>query len=53
MQEAEQADDPELLMAVLETREALEEAETEDDVASIRAENKGASLFALLAVDLR
>jgi hypothetical protein len=38
--------DPELLMAIMETREALEEAEMEDQVQQIRDENRGSS-FAL------
>lgn len=33
-------DDPELLMEVLEVREALEEASTEDEVAEIRSQNR-------------
>ena len=33
--------DPELLMSIMETREALEDATTEEEVAAIRDSNKG------------
>lgn len=39
--EEDAVSDPELLMSILETREALEEATTEDEVAAIRATNQG------------
>lgn len=42
--EADPVTDPELLMTIMETREALEEAQTEDEVARIRQQNKGASV---------
>ncbi|KAM0787806.1 hypothetical protein ACM66B_003860 [Microbotryomycetes sp. NB124-2] len=38
--EAEGVTDPELLMEVMETREALEDADTEEDVTRIRESNK-------------
>ncbi|TNY17010.1 hypothetical protein DMC30DRAFT_333024, partial [Rhodotorula diobovata] len=38
--EADPVTDPELLMAIMEVREALEEAQTEDEVAQIRQRNK-------------
>ncbi|GJN89192.1 hypothetical protein Rhopal_002169-T1 [Rhodotorula paludigena] len=40
--EADPVTDPELLMTIMETREALEEAQTEDEVARIRQQNKDA-----------
>lgn len=39
--EAEPVTDPELLMQIMEVREALEEASTEEDVSRIRDENRG------------
>lgn len=36
--------DQSLLMEILEAREALEDAESEEEVETIRAENKGPSL---------
>ncbi|SCZ99324.1 BZ3500_MvSof-1268-A1-R1_Chr3-1g05948 [Microbotryum saponariae] len=38
--EAEAVTDPELLMAIMETREALEDAQTEEEVAQIRSDNQ-------------
>ena len=40
--ETDQVEDPELLMEILESREALEEAQAQSDVDSIREENAGA-----------
>lgn len=42
--EEDAVSDPELLMSILETREALEAAQTEDEVAVIRQANLGAFL---------
>lgn len=39
--EGESFEDPELLMIVMETREALEEAQSEAEVEEIRKVNKG------------
>ncbi|KAI0850580.1 Co-chaperone Hsc20 [Daldinia vernicosa] len=39
-EEAARVEDPELLMLVLETREAIEEAEAEEDLEGLRAENE-------------
>ena len=40
----EYSTDQSLLMEILEAREALEDAESEEEVETIRAENKGPSL---------
>lgn len=42
--------DPELLMTIMETREALDEAQSEEEVAEIRERNKSLSSFALSLV---
>lgn len=39
--EADQVEDPVLLMEILESREALEEAQTQSDADAIREENAG------------
>ena len=39
MSESDSLQDPELLMEVMELREKLEEAQTEDEAAEVRAEN--------------
>lgn len=41
IEEGESLEDPELLMIVMETREALEEAQSESEVDEIRKVNKG------------
>ena len=38
--EADSVSDPELLMAIMETREALEDATTQEEVDAIRAANR-------------
>jgi molecular chaperone HscB len=43
VQESDSLMDQSLLMEILEAREALEDAESEEEVESIRAENKGSS----------
>jgi hypothetical protein len=44
VQETEAVSDQELLMEILEAREALEEAESEEEVESIRESNRGSSI---------
>jgi molecular chaperone HscB len=39
--ESESLEDPELLMEVMEIREQMEEAETEDDINKLKQENSG------------
>lgn len=39
--ESESLEDPELLMEVMEIREQMEEAETEDDIKKLKQENSG------------
>lgn len=39
--EDDKMSDPDLLMSILETREALEAAQSEDEMLTIREENKG------------
>ncbi|GAA99328.1 uncharacterized protein L969DRAFT_93790 [Mixia osmundae IAM 14324] len=41
VEEADKITDPDLLMSILESRETLEEAETEEDVHVLREDNKG------------
>lgn len=41
MNESDSLEDPALLMQVMELREQLEEAQSEDDVEAIRTENDG------------
>lgn len=41
IQEEDKMDDPELLMEILEVREALEDAQTAEEVDEIRSNNKG------------
>jgi len=40
IEEQDKMEDPELLMEILEVREALEEASTEEEVGAIRDQNK-------------
>lgn len=42
--ESESLEDPELLMEVMEIREQMEEAESEDDIEKLKVENNGMSL---------
>jgi molecular chaperone HscB len=39
--ESESLEDPELLMEVMEVREQMEEAETEEDIEKLRLDNEG------------
>jgi molecular chaperone HscB len=39
--ESESLEDPELLMEVMEIREQMEDAETEDDIMQLKQENNG------------
>ncbi|GAA6027319.1 hypothetical protein JCM8097_002589 [Rhodosporidiobolus ruineniae] len=48
--EGDPVTDPELLMNIMETREALEEASTEEEVAQIREQNKEATKEAIAAL---
>lgn len=41
IEEQDKMEDPELLMEILEVRESLEEAQTEEEVAAIRDQNTG------------
>jgi DnaJ-domain-containing protein 1 len=45
--ESESLEDPELLMEVMEIREQMEEAETEDDINKLKQENSGMFLHRL------
>jgi molecular chaperone HscB len=47
--ESESLEDPELLMEVMEIREQMEEAETEDDIKKLKQENSGKFGTGLLA----
>lgn len=51
--EADSVSDPELLMSIMETREALEDASTEDEVAEIREENQGSHFWLFLFYQYR
>lgn len=44
IEEQDKMEDPELLMEILEVRESLEEAQTQEEVDAIRDSNKGESL---------
>lgn len=41
IEEQDKMEDPELLMEILEVRESLAEAQTEEQISSIREQNKG------------
>lgn len=50
--EAESLEDPEVLMEVMELREELEEASTEEEAAQVRARNKGELILGCAAYKL-